>query len=59
MSDGAAVLECLAPLRSRVAIEQVLEVKPVRLRTLPGFEAETFAFTTDSPRSLATASWTV
>jgi acetylornithine deacetylase len=49
VSEGAAVLECLAPLRSRVAIEHVLEVKPVRLRTLPGYEAETFAFTTDIP----------
>jgi acetylornithine deacetylase len=49
VSDGAAVLERLAPLRPRVAVEQVLEVKPVRLRTLPGYEAETFAFTTDIP----------
>jgi acetylornithine deacetylase/succinyl-diaminopimelate desuccinylase-like protein len=49
VSDGAAVEERLAPLRARVAIERVLEVKPVRLRTLPGFEAETFAFTTDIP----------
>ncbi len=49
VSDGAAVAERLAPLRARVAIEHVLEVKPVRLRTLPGYEAETFAFTTDIP----------
>jgi acetylornithine deacetylase len=49
VSDGASIEECLAPLRSRVAIERVLEVKPVRLRTLPGFESETFAFTTDIP----------
>jgi acetylornithine deacetylase len=49
VSAGAAVLECLAPLRSRVAIEHVLEVPPVRLRTLPGYEAESFAFTTDIP----------
>jgi len=49
VSPGSDVLECLAPLRSRVAIEHVLEVPPVRLRTLPGFAAETFAFTTDIP----------
>ena len=49
VSDGASVEERLAPLRSRVAIERVLEVKPVRLRTLPGVESETFAFTTDIP----------
>jgi acetylornithine deacetylase len=49
VSPGSEVLERLAPLRSRVAIDHVLEVPPVRLRTLPGFEAETFAFTTDIP----------
>jgi acetylornithine deacetylase len=49
VGPGKDVLECLAPLRSRVAIEHVLEVPPVRLRTLPGFEAECFAFTTDIP----------
>ena len=49
VSPGSDVLECLTPLRSRVAIEHVLEVPPVRLRTLPGFAAETFAFTTDIP----------
>ena len=49
VSAGSEVLECLAPLRSRVAIEHVLEVKPVRLRTLPGYEADSFAFTTDIP----------
>ncbi len=49
VGPGDEVLERLAPLRSQVAVEHVLEVKPVRLRTLPGFEAETFAFTTDIP----------
>jgi acetylornithine deacetylase len=49
VSDAASVEDRLAPLRARVAIERVLEVKPVRLRTLPGFESETFAFTTDIP----------
>ena len=32
-----------------MAVEFVLEVPPVRLRTLPGFETESFAFTTDIP----------
>jgi acetylornithine deacetylase len=36
-------------LRSRVALETVLEVKPVRMRTVPGFETAAFAFTTDIP----------
>jgi acetylornithine deacetylase len=46
---GAEVLERLAPLRSRVTLETVLEVPPVRMRTVPGFETAAFAFTTDIP----------
>jgi acetylornithine deacetylase len=49
IGPGADVLERLAPLRSRVAIETVLEVSPVRMRTVPGFETAAFAFTTDVP----------
>jgi len=49
VGPGAEVLERLAPLRSRVAIDTVLEVPPVRMRTVPGFEAAAFAFTTDIP----------
>lgn len=33
----------------RVMIEEVLEVPPVHLRTLPGFETAVFAYTTDIP----------
>ena len=36
-------------LGSRVAIEDVLEVPPVRLKTVPGFETSVFPFTTDIP----------
>jgi acetylornithine deacetylase len=32
-----------------VAIETVLEVPPVRMRTVPGFATAAFAFTTDVP----------
>jgi acetylornithine deacetylase len=49
VGPGSEVLARLAPLRSRVAIETVLEVPPVRLRTVPGFETAAFAFTTDIP----------
>ena len=49
IGPGQHVLDCLAPLAARVAVEFVLEVPPVRLRTLPGFAAESFAFTTDIP----------
>ena len=43
------MLACLEPLRALVAIEHVLEVPPVRMQTVPGFEAQAFAFTTDIP----------
>jgi acetylornithine deacetylase len=49
VGPGAEVLERLAPLRSRVAVETVLEVPPVRMRTVPGFETAAFTFTTDVP----------
>jgi acetylornithine deacetylase len=49
VGPGAEVLERLAPLRSKVGLETVLEVPPVRMRTLPGFETAAFAFTTDVP----------
>jgi acetylornithine deacetylase len=49
VGPGADVLECLAPLKERVSVEPVLEVPPVRLHTLPGFESAVFAFTTDIP----------
>ena len=38
-----------APLERRVAIEHVLEVPPVRLTTVPGFETAVFPYTTDIP----------
>jgi acetylornithine deacetylase len=43
------LLERLAPLRSRVALERVLEFPVVRLSTVPGFETAVFAFGTDIP----------
>jgi len=49
VGPGKDVLTCLVPLEARVAVEFVLEVPPVRLRTLPGFDVATFAFTTDIP----------
>ena len=33
----------------QVSLEDVLDVPPVRLKTVPGFSAETFPFTTDIP----------
>jgi acetylornithine deacetylase len=49
VGPGADVLESLGPLKERVFVEPVLEVPPVRLHTLPGFESAVFAFTTDIP----------
>jgi acetylornithine deacetylase len=49
VSDSADVRRAVAPLERRVTIEHVLEVPPVRLRTVPGFEAAVFPYTTDIP----------
>ena len=49
VSDAAEVRRAVAPLERRVAIEHVLEVPPVRLRTVPGFDAAVFPYTTDIP----------
>ncbi|MEW5982825.1 MAG: M20/M25/M40 family metallo-hydrolase [Acidobacteriota bacterium] len=49
VGPAATVLERITALRSKVAIETVLELPPVRLHTVPGFETAAFAFTTDVP----------
>lgn len=49
VSDADAVRQAMAPLESRVAIEHILEVPPVRMTTVPGFESAVFPFTTDIP----------
>jgi len=49
VSDSATVRHALEPLEARVTIEHVLEVPPVRLMTVPGFDAAVFPFTTDIP----------
>ena len=48
-SDAAEVRRAVVPLERRVAIEHVLEVTPVRLKTVPGFETAVFPYTTDIP----------
>jgi acetylornithine deacetylase len=48
-SDASEVRAAVAPLESRVAIEHVLEVPPVRLKTVPNFETAVFPYTTDIP----------
>ena len=49
VSDAAAVRRAVAPLERRVTLEHVLEVPPVRLTTIPGFDAAVFPYTTDIP----------
>ena len=48
-SDAAAIRQAVAPLEPRVAIEHVLEVPPVKLKTVPGFDTAVFPYTTDIP----------
>jgi acetylornithine deacetylase len=39
----------VTPLENRVAIEHVLEVPPVKMKVVPGFETAVFPYTTDIP----------
>ena len=43
------VLRAIAPLATRVTVEEVLRMPPVKMHTVPGFETAVFPFTTDVP----------
>jgi acetylornithine deacetylase len=49
VTAGDAIRRAVAPLERCVAIDHVLEVPPVRMKTLPGFDAAVFPYTTDIP----------
>ena len=49
VASGAAVFEALHVLRSLVSVEKVLDVPPVRMHTLEGFDTAVFPYTTDVP----------
>jgi acetylornithine deacetylase len=49
VSEGAAIRTAIAALEPAVQIEHVLEVPPVRLVTVPGFDTAVFPYTTDIP----------
>jgi acetylornithine deacetylase len=49
VSDASLVQRAVSALEPRVKVEYVLEVPPVRLKTVPGFDAAVFPFTTDIP----------
>ncbi len=49
VSDGDQVRAAIRAVEARVQVEHVLEVPPVRLTTVPGFETAVFPYTTDIP----------
>jgi len=49
VGDAAEVRRAVAPLESRVSIEHVLDVPPVKMKGVPGFETAVFPYTTDIP----------
>ncbi len=49
VSDVDAVRRAIAPLERRVRVEHVLDVPPVRLTKVAGFESAVFPYTTDIP----------
>jgi acetylornithine deacetylase len=49
VSDAAAVRRALVPLEERIRVEHILEVPPVRMTTVPGFDTAVFPYTTDIP----------
>lgn len=49
VTDGATVRRAIGAIERRVRVERVLEVPPVRLTTVPGFDAAVFPYTTDIP----------
>jgi acetylornithine deacetylase len=49
VSDGREIRTAIESLESRVTIEHVLEAPPVRMATVPGYDAAVFPYTTDIP----------
>lgn len=49
VGDAANVRRAVAPLETRVSIDEVLEVPIAKLATVPGFETAVFPYTTDIP----------
>jgi acetylornithine deacetylase len=49
VGDGSDIRRAIAGLERYVTIEHVLEVPPVKLTTVPGFDTAVFPYTTDIP----------
>jgi acetylornithine deacetylase len=49
VSDADEIRKAIAPLEQSVEVAHILEVPPVRLATVPGFDTAVFPYTTDIP----------
>ncbi len=49
VGEAGDVRRAVAPLEARVTIEHVLDVPPVKMKVVPGFETAVFPYTTDIP----------
>ena len=49
VSEGEVIRRAMAALEESVQVEHLLEVPPVRLATVPGFDTAVFPYTTDIP----------
>jgi acetylornithine deacetylase len=49
VGDASHIRTAIASLEQHVTIEHVLEVPPVKLTTVPGFDSAVFPYTTDIP----------
>jgi acetylornithine deacetylase len=49
VSEAAVVRRAVASIERRVTVEHVLEVPPVKMTTVPDFDAAVFPYTTDIP----------
>jgi acetylornithine deacetylase len=49
VGDAGDVRRAVTPLEARVSIEHVLDVPPVKMAVVPGFETAVFPYTTDIP----------
>jgi acetylornithine deacetylase len=49
VADASDIRAAVTPLERWVTIEHVLEVPPVKLTTVPGFDSAVFPYTTDIP----------
>lgn len=49
VGDAADVRAAIQPIERRVSMEHVIEVPPVKMVTVPGFDVEVFPYTTDIP----------